>query len=798
MSRIIVHLLCMNLLIGSVYSQERYVLSGVISDETSQPLPGAYVFLTPSGQGTVTDADGKYMIEHVGQGDYQVKVSFVGYKTLVKTLQISKNEVFNARLSTKSVDLQEVTVAGDYAEKRKKEESLNVEVVNDDYLKQNLGGSLMKSMERLPGVSTIDIGSGQSKPVIRGLSFNRVVVVEDGIKHEGQQWGSDHGLEIDQYAVDKVEVIKGPASLMYGSDAIGGIIDVQQNLVPAENSISGEVELTGKSNNDYLGASVSLSGRRKSLFASLRVTRIDYGDYKVPVDSVDIYSYRAPLYKNHLRNTAGKETDLHLSFGVKTNNFLSTFIISNFDSKSGFFANAHGLEPRRVDTDLHDRSDRDIQSPNQEVTHFKVMNKSQLNIDKFRLDVDLGFQRNFRQEWSKYTSHGYMPPVFPDTLDFSADLEREFEKYTYSGNVKATYQLTDRSHVVAGASGNYQDNRIDGVGFVIPAFKQYDIGGFLFFKHFLSEKSIFQAGVRYDYGHISTEYYQDWFPSPVVVGSDTIMKYLTRAEELDRNFSNISGSVGYNYSDEKWLVKVNLGRSFRMPIAKELGANGVNYHSFSYDVGDSDLSPEISWQLDVGAEVNLGDFVVGVSPFINYFSNYIYLNPTAEHDILYGAGNQIFNYTQSDVFRYGGELHLHYQIIPAIRFGILGEYVYSRQQSGEKKGFTLPFSPPASVIFNVRYQNSKAGFIRNPYCSVDYRLRSRQNKVVPPEKETDGSQVINLGAGGEFFLYKQKLNFSVQVQNLMNRKYFNHTSFYRLINVPEPGRNIVLNITVPF
>jgi iron complex outermembrane receptor protein len=426
------------------------------------------------------------------------------------------------------------------------------------------------------------------------------------------------------------------------------------------------------------------------------------------------------------------------------------------------------------------------------------MNKSQLNVGKLRLDVDLGFQRNFRQEWSKYTSHGYKPPVFPDTLDFSADLEREFEKYTYSGNVKATYQLTDRSHVAAGASGNYQDNRIDGGGFVIPAFKQYDIGGFLFFKHFLSEKSIFQAGVRYDYGHISTEYYQDWFPSRVVVGSDTIMKHLTRAEELEKNFSSISGSVGYNYSDDKWLVKVNLGRSFRMPIPKELAANGVNYHNFSYEVGDSDLSPEISWQLDVGAEVNLGDFVVGVSPFINYFWNYIYLNPTSERNISSGAGNQEFDYTQSDVFRYGGELHLHYQIIPAIRFGIVGEYVYSRQESGEKKGFTLPFSPPASAIFNVRYQNSKAGFIRKPYLSVDYRLTARQNKIVPPEEKTDGSQVINLGAGGEFLLYKQKLNFSVQVQNLMNRKYFNHTSFYRLINVPEPGRNIVLNITVPF
>ncbi|HOL99121.1 MAG: Plug domain-containing protein [Bacteroidales bacterium] len=129
-----------------------------------------------------------------------------------------------------------------YAETRKKEESLSIEIVNDEYLKQNLGGSLMSSLERLPGVSTMDIGSGQSKPVIRGLGFNRVVVVENNIKHEAQQWGADHGLEIDQYAVNNVEVIKGPASLIYGSDAMGGIIDMKNRKVPVENSFGGTID----------------------------------------------------------------------------------------------------------------------------------------------------------------------------------------------------------------------------------------------------------------------------------------------------------------------------------------------------------------------------------------------------------------------------------------------------------------------------------------------------------------------------------------------------------------------------
>jgi iron complex outermembrane receptor protein len=265
---------------------------------------------------------------------------------------------YNTKLPVDIQKLDEVVIRDKYAETQKKENSLNVEIVNSDYLKQNFGGSIMKSLERLPGISTIDIGSGQSKPVIRGLSFNRIVAVENGIKHESQQWGSDHGLEIDQYAIDNIEVIKGPASLIYGSDAIGGVIDMKSRTLPVENSIGGTIDLCGKSNNSYLGTSVSLYGRAKWLFVNLRVTLAGYADYKVPTDSVDIYSYRAALYKNHMRNTAGIEQNLHLTFGIIQKSFQSRFYISNVNNKSGFFANAHGLEPRNVDSGLHDKSRR--------------------------------------------------------------------------------------------------------------------------------------------------------------------------------------------------------------------------------------------------------------------------------------------------------------------------------------------------------------------------------------------------------------------------------------------------------
>lgn len=795
MSRLIV-LLGISLLYFQVNAQRNFKLTGTVTDENGTILSGASVVISPGNNGILTNEEGDFIFNGLAKGSYSIQVSFLGYETKKDTLWIDADKVVNVKLKFTPLSLEEVVVQDNYAEIRKKTESLNVEVVNDDYLKQNLGGSLMQSLERLPGVSTIDIGSGQSKPVIRGLGFNRIVVVENGIKHEAQQWGSDHGLEIDQYAADRLEVIKGPSSLIYGSDAIGGVIDIKQNHIPEKNSINGKIDLTGKTNNRLAGTSIMFAGRKDWFYGKLQATVSDYGDYRVPTDSVEIYSYKAPLHNNQLRNTAGQEYNFHLGFGVLFPQFQSRFYISSVNSKNGFFANAHGVEPRNVDTDLHDKSSRDILYPYHQVSHFKVVNKTFWQLGNVNYSADLGYQHNFRQERSEYVSHGYMPPVFPDYLEMDEDLEREFDKHVYSGRLKINYKANQALVFDCGVSGEFQDNNIDGYGFIIPAFTQYSTGTFFLAKYSFSNRSIISAGMRYDYGKINTRVYNDWFQSPVDDNEE--MEYLQRAGDLTRNFSNISWSMGYNYTPEDWIFKMNVGKSFRMPIAKELAANGVNYHNFSYEVGDPDLDAEVSYQLDAGVEYHSKRFAIGTTPFVNYFSNYIYLNPTSEHDRLYGNGNQVYRYTQSKVFRFGGEIHAHYQLLKSLQVGIMGEYVYAEQLSGEKKGFTLPFSPPASAIINLKYRTEQLAFILNPYITVDYRLTAAQNRIVPPEETTDGYQLVNLGAGGKIIIGSQDMEISMQVQNLFNQKYFNHTSYYRLINIPEAGRNFMLNVSIPF
>lgn len=798
MIRFFMLLICMSIIQVSLYSQTGYQLSGSISTENKSPLTGAVIYLYPIEKASITDAFGNFSFHNLPAGHYKIEVSFIGYKTLSDTITINGHQSYTAQLKVSSLSLQEVVVKDNYAEQRKKEESLNIEIVNEEYLKKNLGGSLMNSLERLPGVSTIDIGSGQSKPVIRGLGFNRVVVVENNIKHEAQQWGADHGLEIDQFAVENIEVIKGPASLKYGSDAIGGIINIKNNKIPAPNTFQGNVDIIGKSNNALVGSSLSLTGRKNWLYAGVRATVLSYGDYRVPADTVvifpDSYSYKVGLHKRQMRNTAGYEHNYHGTIGIVKDNFQSRILASQTNSKGGFFANAHGLEPREVDSEVHDKSSRDILLPHYEVSHLKILNKTQWRKNDLQIEFDGGFQRNFRQEWSQYTQHGYMPPVFPDTLPFPSELEREFKKDYYSANLNIRYAINDQFSLTAGFNSDYHNNEISGRGFIIPSYQRTSLGGYIVLKYALSNVSSVQAGGRYDYGHVSIHQYNDWFLSPVVEENDTTYHYLKRASATERNFSNFSWSIGYNYNPSNWILKFNAGKSFRMPTAQELAANGINYHYFRYEVGDADLSPETSWQLDAGVEYSKPLFAIGASPFLNYFSNYIYLNPTSE----FNQGYQVFYYTQSRVLRYGGEIHAHYQLLKSLTLGIIGEYVYSLQLSGAKEGFTLPFSPPPSAIINLKYQKNKLGFAENPYFSVDYRLTAAQNDIVPPEDPTPGYTLVNIGFGGDVKLKNQKLSVNMQVQNLLNTAYLNHTSYYKLMSIPEQGRNIVLNISIPF
>lgn len=791
-------LLLFCLVIVSKTNAQSVQLSGSVFSNDKKPLEGTVITIYPSIFSTITDKNGHFYLNQIPKDSKKLTVSHSGHVSYEMELSLDKNsnKIPDIFLNPAIKTLKEVLITDRQGVRRKKEESLNIESVNSSFIQRNLGGSLMQSLQRIPGIKTISIGSGGSKPLIRGLSFNQVIVVENGIKHEGQQWGADHGLEIDQYAVNRVEIIKGPSSFMYGSDAIGGAINIKPVPFPIQHVLGGSVDFTGKSNNEQFGGSINLFGRNEKWFFDTRITAMDYGDYRVPTDTVYVYNYAVPLYKNHLRNTAGSELDLHTSAGYIADKFKSVLYFSNIYTKSGFFANAHGLEPRNVDKELHDKSSRDILMPYQEVTHTKISNATSFQLDNHQVELQLGFQKNFRREWSHYVNHGYMPPIYPDAMYVSQNLEREYNKQVFSMSLKDEFSLGNHQ-ITAGINQEQQHNNINGWSFLIPAFNQLNAGLFAYDKIKLSELWLLHAAIRYDYGKIKMKQYNDWFPSEITENGVTHSEYLKRSEDLTRTFNSFNWSMGVNYNLQQLSLKANLGTSFRMPIAKELASNGVNYHYFRFEKGNPNLSPERSYQLDLGMEWQENKWSFQLSPFFNYFPNYIYLNPTSQHDIYYGAGNQVFEYEQSSVMRYGGELQTRYQFFKNLSGEILAEYLYSKQLSGNKKGYTLPFSPPASVLFNLTY-NPEITKLRDPYISIDYRYTAAQNQIVPPEKKTASSNIFNLAFGAKVKAGQQDFILSLQIQNLFDTKYLNHTSFYRLIELPEAGRNIILSMKIPF
>ncbi len=235
-----------------------------------------------------------------------------------------------------------------------------------------------------------------------------------------------------------------------------------------------------------------------------------------------------------------------------------------------------------------------------------------------------------------------------------------------------------------------------------------------------------------------------------------------------------------------------------MPIAKEIASNGVNYHHFSYEIGNADIKPEISYQWDLGLEWHQPKWAFQISPFVNYFPNYIYLNPTADYDYLYGAGNQKYFYTEAEVFRWGTELHGHYNLAKHWKIDVIAEYVYAEQLSGSKKGSGLPFSPPANVITKLYYHLKDFTFLKESALSLSHKYTAAQNQIVPPEEATAASSVWDFGLQTAIELKTAKRwELQLQINNILNTHYFNHTNYYRIIGVPEAGRNLTVSVKIP-
>ncbi|UUC46063.1 TonB-dependent receptor [Flavobacterium cerinum] len=779
------------LLLAGITGFSQNKISGIITHVKRQPLNGAHIHI--ADKSTATNPAGRFEIKNIPSGKTRLIVSYIGYRTIDTLLTITDDISVSFTMKPDISALKEVVIS----KAAQPQSTKNSEKVNQNYIQESYAGSFAKSLEKLPGVNAMEIGAGTSKPIIRGLGFNRIAVTENGIKQEGQQWGADHGLEIDAFNAENVEIVKGVGAIEYGSDAMGGVISINNEAVPSPNSFSGQALAIAKSVNNTIGTSVGIQYRKDHFFYKLKGTVLDFGDYKVPTDEILYLNTHIPVYNQTLKNTAGRETDFFGQVGYIDKKFKSTLSISNVYFKSGFFPGAHGIPSIAAVQD--DGDDRNIGLPYQRVNHFKIINNNQWSFQNSQLNASVSFQNNHRQEWSKFHTHysNQQPP------EVNPDLELDFNLSTLDAQLKYKYNWSVAHQTTVGIQNQYQSNTIDGYSFLLPKFTRNAIGAYAIHDYTVSQKLKLNAGIRFDRAQIAIDKFFDQTLYDYLTGngqSPAVANfYAERSRDIDKNFSSFNASVGMGYKmNDSWNLTATIGSNFRFPTAIELSANGIHHGAFRHEMGDATLDPEKGISFDTKLSYTKNNFKAAFSPYAYYFSNYIFLKPSGQFSIL-PHGGQIYQYSQSEALLSGFEVSLEKRFLDRITAEVVLEYLYNRQvTSDSSKDYPLPFTPPANGYWEIGYNFKSSKIFTNAVVSVNGRTALEQDRIAQNELITPGYSIFGGAVKSDIKLGSFLANVQLSVNNAFNTKYFNHNSYYRALEIPEMGRNIQLLIRIPF
>jgi len=764
----------------------RAQISGVVVDQEGERLAGATVQLLPDSLVEATGVDGEFSFPNASEGSYTLLASYIGYQTGRVKVRPGTKPVKLTLLQREEL-LETVVVTEEHA---KQEMSLAADHFSERLLEENRQGTFAKSIEKLPGISAINVGVGIAKPVIRGLSSNRIIVNQQGIKQESHQWGADHGLEVDQYDVERVEIIKGPASLQYGSDGLGGVINIMPGRIIPTNSIAGSVEGVHKTNNEHWGGSALLSANWDDIFVSGRYSRQEFADYSVPAKQFNYNSFVLPIYNNRLKNTAGQEENLRLSAGLKRDWGVTRLLFGHYSLDAGLFSGAVGIPRSYALTE--DGNLRDIDVPKQAVDHYRISLHQSIFMGEDHLDFNIGYQRNLRREFSFPEFHSI--PSSQIELDNTLALQLELE--TWSANIHYEHHTAPGRKLVLGGNAQWQDNRRAGFEFLLPDFRTFRSGAFAISEWEISPDWSVNGGLRIDYGTNETDFYRQFVWDSNENITDSLIAPVT-----SQDYFNWSASVGSSWrlNKDRWILKANLGKSFRVPYPAETVSNGIHHGTFRHEVGTPDLESEHGYQLDVSTNWNTDRFSGSFSTYFNFFQNYIYLGPTfpARFSPLPEAG-QIFRYRQDDAIYTGFELQWDWAILPGLNLQQVADFVQSYNLN---TNLALPFTPQPALKHQLRYTLRDQGFMEEFFVEAgyEYYFAARgQYRIDRSERATPAYQLWSAGMGLKLEFYGQPIQLNVQVQNLLNTYYLNHLSRYRLINVPEQGRNVVIGVKVPF
>jgi iron complex outermembrane receptor protein len=766
------------------------VLEGRVINENGRALPGAHVTIKGESYGMITNNQGKFKLSDIPIKSYKICVSNLGYETYNQDIRHDSTKVMVLiRLKPAYQEIDEVEVKSEREKEIRRRESISIGLIQEEFLKENRSGSLMETLNRIPGVHSINIGSGLSKPMIRGMGYYRVAVAQNGIKTEGQQWSNHHGLMADHHAVNHVEMIKGPATLRYGSDAMGGVINILPEHVPLSGGLSGEVSAIGKTNNQALGTSAVVSARRNDLYATIHASHRQQGDFQVPATELFVRpgpsaeletSHQEPL-GSHVHNTAGRKNTIALTTGIVRKWGNSYLKLSYIENQNGFF-DWQGLRYDSLQM-LHARKNRDIQLPSQTLNDYSIRHHTNWYINNNKLEFAVAYQCNHSSEFSYLSDETGNRSEELNYYRNREGLDLQLDLHTYSANTVYKWQKISNHTFTFGINSQYQQHYTDGYSHILPRYNRLALGFFITHQYDISPVWILNTGVRYDYNQ--SDIHKTLNPDPA--RGDSVFN-----PSLNKKYPALSYSAGINFvPNTNTIYKLNLGKSYRVPSVYELAAYGLHRHEGRFEKGDIKNRPEQAWQLDIGFEKNWSGLTIMASPFLNYFTNYLYLNPTPE---LRREG-QVYKYEQSKALITGGELSADFQFHNRFQVQMGAEYVYAVNLDLKS---AIPFTPPFSLKSQFNYVLKKQGVFDKNQIGLTCTAVAAQNYTVPNELSTNGYIDFAIAAQTNINTGNNPVAIRIKVNNLLNNKYFNHISFYRRLRIPEPGRDVQLIVTVPF
>lgn len=768
------------LLSFSVAGQTYSLKLEVRSEEDHGLIPGAKVELVEDHQKHYL-AEGTLEIE-VQHPTHHLHITSLGYETVEMDIDLEKQTVYTVYMHLTSIELKEAIVQHDMVSSSDRNASITITGVDRDALLLSNAGSFAENLESIPGISSINVGVGIAKPVIRGLSGLRIQVADAGLRQEGQQWGNDHGLEMDQYGIERLEVIKGPASVVFGPDAMGGVIHVLPEVWTPEGQMHIDLLGGGKTNNGTGFGSIGIKGTKKNVFFSLRSSYKDYGDMAIRSDSFNYNTFRLPVYEERLKNTAGNELNFSGVVGYK-GDWGKVFVkASQYQLKQGLFSGAIGI-PQAYGLG-HEDDYRNIELPAQHVVHTKVDGHGQFRVRRNLISVDAGYQRNNRLEKSMAHFHGYSPAITSDTAHRFL-----LETYQLRTSVKTTFNVATK--LTYGLSLLYQENKIDGFEYLIPNYRSAEGGVFVLLEHNFTKKWATNFGVRGDVAKIVSEEYR----KPVYDQDLNVVGENLLSPDIDRFFFNGGAQAGFSYHpNHNSNIKFNFGKTYRFPRAVELAVNGVHHGTFRHEQGDANLQTENGYQFDLSYEFHTNTFLLTLSPFFNYYQNFIFLRASGAFSPLPDAG-QLYKYTQADAFLTGGELLVEYHPWKWWHIAAKTQYVYGYNLNSYRN---LPFIPPFEATLEFDFIMEMKGRLEKLFFKPQVTGVTAQNKVDVNEKTTPGFFLLNADVGATIQLTKkQKVIVSLGFRNILNTPYYRHLSRYRILDLTEQGFNLVGSVRFP-